>query len=69
MNTYYNNLVSLGFLPEFLELYFRKMLELGFSENLSYEFFINTYKENTKNGNITNIFDVIEKAKKSKVLF
>lgn len=60
---YFNQLTSLGFLPYFLELYFNKMLEIGFAENLAYEFFIKTYKENQKTGNITNVFDVISQAK------
>lgn len=61
---YFNKMTSLGFLPYFLELYFNKMLEIGFNDGLAYEFFIKTYKENQKVGNITNVFDVIEQAKK-----
>lgn len=65
---YFNQMTSLGFLPYFLELYFDKMLNLGYAENLAYDFFITTYKENQKIGNITNVFDVIEKAKKIKFI-
>ena len=60
---YFNKMTSLGFLPSFLELYFDRMLNLGFNEGLAYQFFIKTYKNNQEKGNITNVFDIIEKAK------
>lgn len=65
---YFNKIISLGFLPYFFELYFKKMLDLGFSNALAYDFFIKTYKQNQEKGNITNVFDVIEKAKKTKIM-
>jgi len=66
---YFNKMVSLGFLPHFIELYFNRMLNLGFTQNLAYEFLIKIYKENTKNGDFTNVYDVIEIAKKSNLTF
>lgn len=59
----FNRLVSFGFLPDFIELYFRRMLDLGIAENKAFEFFMETYKKNYREGNFTNVYDVIELAK------
>ena len=56
---------KMGFLQKFIDIYFYRMLNLGYSKLQAFDFINTEYKENSKNDTFTNIFDVIEKVKKT----
>lgn len=60
---YFKQIELLGFLPKFINIYFCRMLNLGFTQEKAFLFFDKIYKENESKKEITNVFDVIEKAK------
>ena len=64
MKTYFKKMEAMGFLPKFINIYFYRMSNLGFSEKKSFEILEEEVKKNTKKQTFTNIYDVIENVKK-----
>lgn len=63
METLDTNMQKMGFLQKFIDIYFYRMSNLGFSKEKAFDVINTEYKENSKNDTFTNIFDVIEKVK------
>ena len=53
----------MGFLQKFIDIYFYRMANLGFSKLQAFNIINTEFKENNKNETYTNVFDVIEKVK------
>ena len=57
-------IIEKGFLKKFAKIYFDEMQKINFTKNEALKFFDEEYTRNEIKGNVNNLFDMIEKAKK-----
>jgi len=62
-------MLKIGFLKKFIDIYFYRMQNLGFSKQQAFDIISEQVRINDKKDTFTNVFDVIEIVKKQLIKY